>query len=177
MPKYLKETLQAIKYLSVMLAKQGRLEPGQLEETSKDISRLAIKLKALLGPEILQELEAEEKELLYKEQETAARSSLAQTRTALQIYYSDHNGIFPKDLSELTTGYLKFIPELQLPGHVKTGNVTVIDSKKYENNLSSAVTDSGGWLYFSSTDSINSGMLVIDCAHKAEGESLEWYKY
>ncbi|MCX5784641.1 MAG: hypothetical protein NTX59_03035 [Elusimicrobia bacterium] len=176
-PKYLDETRQAMEYLSAMLAKQDRLEPEKLAETAKDITRLNEKLKALLGPEILKELEADEKTLLEKQQGAFAKGSLALVRSSLQIYYGDHNGVFPDNLGGLIPGYLESIPDLQLPVHEKTGKITVIDSKKYDDNLSSAVTDSGGWLYFSSPDSMNFGMLLIDCSHKAPGTNLEWYKY
>ena len=68
-PKYLEAAVQAIKYLSAILARQDRLEQKKLEETSKDITRLNEKLQALLGPEMINELETEG-------QETAARTSL-----------------------------------------------------------------------------------------------------
>jgi hypothetical protein len=176
-PGYLKETLLTMKYLSTMLARRDKLAPEKLEETSKDIASFNEKLKALLGPEIIKELEAEEKALLERRPVALPKSSLASVRSALQIYYGDHNGVFPDNLDALIPDYLTYIPDLHLPDHEKTGRISVINSKEYDNNLSSAVTDSGGWLYFSSTDSINSGMLVIDCSHKSAGESLEWFRY
>lgn len=176
-PEYFKEMLQTMKYLSAILARQNLFETKKLEGTSQEIAKLNERLEALLGPKILKELEAEETALLWKEREAAAKSSLAETRTALQSYYADYNGAFPKNLSKLLSGYLKAIPELELPGHGKTGKVTIIDSTKYDYDLASAVTDSGGWLYFTNQDSVNSGMLAIDCSHKNPAENLEWYKY
>ena len=176
-PKFADEARQAVKYLSAIPSKQDRLAPEKLDEAAKDIINLNEKLQALLGPEILKEIDADEKALFEKEQGAFAKGSLALVRSALQIYYGDHNGVFPDDLAGLIPGYLEAIPDLQLPGHTKTGKITVIDSKKHDNDLVPAITDSGGWLYFSSTDSINFGMLLIDCSHKAPGTDLEWYKY
>ncbi|HAH31801.1 MAG TPA: hypothetical protein DCL44_05755 [Elusimicrobia bacterium] len=175
--KYQEETRQTIKDLAAILAKQDRLDPKKLDDAAKDIVKLDKKLKALLGLEIIKELETEEKALLEKEQSSSAKTNLALVRSALQIYYGDHNGVFPDTLYGLTPDYLNSVPDLQLPGHEKTDKITMIDSRKHETSLSSAVADSGGWLYFTNKDSINSGMLIIDCSHKDPEENLEWYKY
>jgi len=176
-PKYLDETLRTISYLSAMLERQEKLDPKKLKKTAGEITGLNKRLKELLGPGIISELEAAEEKQRDKALAASAKLSLASVRSALQIYYGDHNGDFPKTLEALVPDRLKQLPELQVPGHEKTGRVTVLDTKRYDSDLGAAITDSGGWLYFSSPDSLNFGMLVIDCSHKEPGRDFEWYKY
>lgn len=104
---------------------------------------------------------------------TEARSSLNSLRSEIQVYYGDHNGVFPAKLEVLTENqkYLKEIPFINLPGHARTNSVKYLSTEKLYPEL---LTDSGGWVYFNSKrDSETSGMIMFDCIHKDEtGKSL-----
>jgi TolA-binding protein len=173
-----KQALRAQKYLSAALEKQQTLEPKQLNRLTKDLEDLNEDLEQLLGPEILRDLAAPEQKPAEQQEKPAAApdASLAEIRKAIQSFYGDHKGSFPKDLNELVPLYLQALPNLRLPDHELTNTVTLVNSSDYDSNLPLAVTESGGWLYFSSTASVNAGMLLIDCSHAAPGGTA-WAGY
>ena len=179
--RYEAQALLAGKYIPAVLARQDRLGPEKFERALADIAELNEKLIKLLGPGALSEIEAEEtaaKAAAEAEPAAAPEAALAEIRRALQTYYGDHNAVFPKSLSELVPAYLSALPRLHLAGHKLTGDTALVDSKEYDSDPAAAVTDSGGWLYFSSTQSANWGMLTIDCSH-AEGapNKSRWCDY
>ncbi len=56
---------------------------------------------------------------LVKGKEASTKGNLAVIRSAVGVYYADHEGQYPSSLSELTSGskYLSNIPEAYLPAH------------------------------------------------------------
>jgi hypothetical protein len=102
--------------------------------------------------------------------EGEAKGNLGSVRSALSIYYGDHDGAYPKTLDELVPKYLPEIPKLELPDHKRTAAVRVLteyeggsdkDAQKY-------VKDTGGWLYLGGPESKSMlwGTVLIDCSHK-----------
>lgn len=100
--------------------------------------------------------------LLYadneKDTQESTLSGLGMLRSAVAIYYSDAEGVFPQNLDVLVQDkrYLVNIPATALPEHKPSNKVTV------KNGVSKAgkISDKGGWLY----DPEN-GRVIVDCTH------------
>ncbi|MBI4655289.1 MAG: hypothetical protein HY746_00930 [Elusimicrobia bacterium] len=175
-PKYGAEISEAIKYLSFLKDKSDKIDSKTMEDIIKQVADLTLKLKTALGPEMLKEIEEKEKKQAEAIKEIRVKQTLASIRSALMIYYGDFEGNYPKNFEELVPAYLKEIPEIEVPGHAKTNKITVIDQADFDTELESAIKDTGGWIYFSNTSSINWGTVLIDCSHK-DTKGTEWYKY
>jgi hypothetical protein len=164
--KYAADIARTIKYLSALLERDAEIPSARLETLGPEIKKFDDKVKDALGTGITGELARREKEQEDKELTSAALKTLQDLRAALQVYYGDNGGKYPADLAALAPARIPAIPELWLPGHKKTSAVKLIDSKKYDKDLAGAVTDSGGWLYFSNPGSASYGLLVLNCSHK-----------
>src|SRR3989338_3379753 len=89
-------------------------------------------------------------DLVTKSKESAVKGSLGSVRSAVSIYYSDTEGVFPANAAAanfataLTTGskYLKDIPTIGLPRPAEHGAIATVVT---------AVADGGGWFYSGST--------------------------
>ncbi len=102
-------------------------------------------------------------DLVTKSKESAVKGSLGSVRSALTIYYSDTEGLFPATGSlalALTAGskYLRELPFIQIPG-------------KHENlnSVASALDDTGDWLYASQVE----GHVAVNCTH-TDTKSSVW---
>ncbi|MCX5784768.1 MAG: SurA N-terminal domain-containing protein [Elusimicrobia bacterium] len=111
-----------------------------------------------------------------------AAGALSSIRGALQVYYGDHNGVFPIKLDELTVKptdltqnpYINEIPLITLPNHQGTDVVQYVDSNEISPN---DFTDSGGFVYYGSKKNAKTwGTIIFNCTHKdASGKPL--YEY
>ncbi|HOW27212.1 MAG TPA: prepilin-type N-terminal cleavage/methylation domain-containing protein [Elusimicrobiota bacterium] len=106
-------------------------------------------------------------DLVTKSKESAVKGSLGSVRSAVSIYYSDTEGVFPATgslASGLCDGskYLKEMPYISIP---KPGNHANV------NSVSSAVTpdDLGNWYYPSQTE----GHVAVNCSH-TDTKSSVW---
>lgn len=90
--------------------------------------------------------------------------SLGALRSAVTIYYSDTEGVFPENLSVLKPKYLDEIPKAET-GHHKTSAAV----KVYKENA--AVKDTGGWAYYPSR-----GEVSVGCTHE-DGQGKVWSSY
>jgi prepilin-type N-terminal cleavage/methylation domain-containing protein len=104
-------------------------------------------------------------DLVTKSKESAVKGSLGSVRSALSIYYSDTEGVFPSTGSlsaALTTGskYLKELPFISVP---KPGNHNNVNSE------ASAVNDTGDWFYPSQQE----GHVAVNCSH-ADSKTSTW---
>lgn len=173
-PRHAREIMSALKHLSALLARSSRVDQRELDGTAADIIRLDDRLKLLLGPDLLRELEEEDLRLRSKTLSDRAKEELAAARSAVILYYGDLEGKYPAAPAELIPAYLPAMPELELPGHARTSAVEVTD---YEGaDIRAAVTDAGGWLYFAGPKSPYFGMLALNCSHK-DDTGLELYNY
>jgi len=87
------------------------------------------------------------------------KGRLGAIRSALSIYYGDHEGIqYPATLNLLTVGgkYLSSLPVAQTRKHKNSNRVT----------FGSVPTDAGGWLYENDPESPKYGGLIVNCTHK-----------
>ncbi len=170
------EIMQTMKNLALLMDRASEVPPEKLNALVPDIARLNAKVKETLGEKILAEVAAREKAIEDKARSEAALSALRSFRAALQVYYGVNGGKYPKNPSELATAGLTAVPELYLPNHERTTEITVIDSKKYDKDPSKAVKDTGGWLYFSAPGSDHYGLLLLDCSHVSpEGAAFSSY--
>ena len=117
--------------------------------------------------------------LVRKAKEGAAKGALATLRSALNIYYSDNEGIYPRDqniesgapqptnvLGSLVPKYLKKIPPITLPPwHVEPSTATY--GYKTTPNAASIVNDATHrWGYCAdSTQESDWGNIFINCSH------------
>lgn len=158
--------------LNRLIERGGALPPERLGPIEAQAAALRLQVREALGKDLLDAIEREEAPL----RAVAALKALAAFRAALQAAYAAGGGKYPASPAELAPGLLPAVPELHLPGHEPSPAVTAIDSKDYDKDVSKAVKDSGGWLYFAAPGSDNYGLLLIDCAHRhPAGE--EFYKY
>ncbi len=79
--------------------------------------------------------------------------------------YKAKNGKCPENLNLLVPGHIKKIPAIDLPGHAASRAVRVID-EDFQADISSAVKDTGGWLYFSNPKSRYYCVVTPNCSHK-----------
>jgi prepilin-type N-terminal cleavage/methylation domain-containing protein len=96
-------------------------------------------------------------DLVTKSKESAVKGSLGSVRSAVSIYYSDTEGVFPSTGqlgAALTTGskYLKEMPFVQIP---KPGNHANL------NSVASVLSDDGDWLYPNASE----GHVAVNCTH------------
>lgn len=159
--------LSAREHLSALLSRGALLNPKELDSVLAETAALDIRITTLLGPAILNELETRRKE-------RGAETELRSLRALLIAYYGDNEGKYPASPKELIPKYLADIPELELPDHARTAEVKLNSDPGA--TPEKAVTDSGGWLYFSNPASPNFGMLIMNCSHK-NGNGHEYYKY
>lgn len=174
--KYAADIARTIRDLSALLEHGAEIPAARLDALAPELKRFEDKVKDALGKDLTEEMARRDKDQQYAARADAAKKALQYLRAALQVYYGDNGGKYPADLAALAPARIPAIPELWLPGHDKTSAVKVIDSKTYDKDLAGAVTDSGGWLYFSNPGSTNYGLLVINCRH-AEAGGQEFYKY
>jgi hypothetical protein len=165
--KYSGEIRAAVKSLALLLERAAEVPPQKLDELAPELTRFTAKVNETLGQKIISDAAQKEDQA----RAARAKTALQEFRSALQVYYVQNGGKYPRNPADLAG-----VPELDLPGHAPTTAVTVVDSKKYDKDISGAVTDSGGWLYFGNPASANYGLLIIDCRHREPGGD-EFFKY
>ncbi len=166
--------LSALKHLSALLSRGSRVDQQGLDGVAVEIAGLDARIKALLGPALIKEIEDEEKELQDNARIARGRSELTAARSAIVSYYGDTEGKYPATPAELITKYIPAMPELELPGHVKNSSVELTASDSPD--IEKAVADTGGWLYFNEPGSRYFGMLVLNCSH-TDNKGTALYKY
>ena len=110
-------------------------------------------------------------DLVRKSKEGATKGNLGVVRSALSIYYSDAEGIYPQDnLGCLLPKYLDEIPDAKLsPYHVVSNEVTAGSSV-------TALDDGGGWAYDNVAGDMYWGYVVVNCTH-TDSKGTIWYHY
>ncbi|MDT8286422.1 MAG: hypothetical protein RQ748_04865 [Elusimicrobiales bacterium] len=146
---------------------------GSEEDLAVAISSAAVFIAdgtpAALPPEAAAELRRGLTAMRDRAAAKKARRDLLRVRRALQDFFADKGGRWPSALEELVPGYLPAIPVLDLPGHGPAAAVRYVSGRLYDEEVASAVADTGGWLYFSGPASDNWGLALIDCSHQDGG--------
>lgn len=79
--------------------------------------------------------------LIHKAHEGSTKHQLVRLRSAIAVYYGEHQGVYPTDdLTSLVPAYIEEIPQARVPGFTPTSHVSV---GTYEQ----AMTGEGGWAY------------------------------
>lgn len=175
-PQYRPDIARIMKDLSVLLEHAGEIPAERMKALEPKLKEFDLKVREAIGKDILEKIAAAEKAKEDRRRTEEAVYLLQAFRASLQIHYGEQGGKYPAGLAELAPKYIREIPSLTLPGHGRTAGVTVIDSRKYDKDYPKAVTDSGGWLYFSDPKSKNYGLLLIDCSHSGP-DGLKFYEY
>jgi prepilin-type N-terminal cleavage/methylation domain-containing protein len=103
--------------------------------------------------------------LVTKSKESAVKGSLGSVRSAVSIYYSDTEGVFPADATNLSTAlctnekYLTVLPFMSIPAPANHGQT---------NSASVSLADGSGWFYASSD-----GRVAVACTH-TDTKSSTW---
>ncbi|MBI4801953.1 MAG: prepilin-type N-terminal cleavage/methylation domain-containing protein [Elusimicrobia bacterium] len=120
-------------------------------------------------------------DLINKSKEGATKGALSSVRSALQVYYGDNEGIFPRDtLSTLTSNakYITDIPLAKLPGTGHTDSkVIVAASSITAAGVFDPVAnqDAAGWVYLNDNTCVaNWGTFVASCTHSDLKGTTRW---
>ena len=95
--------------------------------------------------------------LVVKSKEAAVKGTLGSLRSAVSLYYSNNEGVFPASAAFLDTSltqggkYLRVIPGITIPPPGNHAN---------SNAVTGAVADNGQWFYASSE-----GHVAVSCTH------------
>jgi general secretion pathway protein G len=122
-------------------------------------------------------------DMLIKAQEGSLKGNIGSMRSALSIYYSDNQGLYPNCTAgypsavfagTLAPAYIPAIPAVNNTLHVPTNNV-FCDSDA--NILGGAPHDSDGWYYdgTNSPDQLN-GSIWVACNH-TDTVGTTWTSY
>lgn len=122
-------------------------------------------------------------DMVRKTREGNVKSSLGSIRSAVNIYYSDNEGIFPngptgEDQStladNLTPKYFKEIPDVYVfPYHAITNTVDNVPDTEF---IAADASDDGGWVYVADRSSTQWGFVAVECYHTDMKGSV-WTSY
>ena len=98
--------------------------------------------------------------------EGSTKGNCGAIKSAISIYYGDHNGIWPKrlDQPDFLGKYIDEIPRVRLShfGHPDSNMVETFPFLKPNGDLDpTLLRDTGHWLYDSAT-----GTVAVDCTHR-----------
>lgn len=110
-------------------------------------------------------------ELIVKSKESAVKGKLGTIRSAITIYYSDTEGLFPGDnLDSLTAGskYLDQIPSVEIPSQHPGSNF--VDNNNNMGMNAILIADNGQWKYWnwtmpSMSGAVTQGNFWVGCTH------------
>lgn len=119
-------------------------------------------------------------DLLLKSREGATKGNLSSLRSALKVYYTDNEGIYPTGTYSTNTSvlhdtlvpnYLKEIPEATLGNrHPGTDRVTC-------HSWNGCFHDYGGWNYYCYVPTnVQHGWIGLSCTH-ANSQGVTWRTY
>lgn len=95
--------------------------------------------------------------LIIKSKQGTTKGHLGSIRSALKVYYSDNQGIWPQNLSSLTGGdyhgYLDLIPTAETGIHPD-------NSQEFDGTEINEATAQGGWFY-----NADEGIIRVNCSH------------
>ena len=128
--KYYEEIMQAVKYLAVLVDRNAEIPAERMDALAPEISSFTARVKAAIGEKILTEMARKEKEAEDKARSVDAEKTLQAFRAALQVYYTEEGGRYPKNPAVLVPRLMAVMPKVHLPEHAQTDKIAIIDSKK-----------------------------------------------
>jgi hypothetical protein len=113
--------------------------------------------------------------IIDKKKEAHPVYELGSLRSAIAIYYGDHEGVYPASFDDLADRYWPHGSRPKLWGegcrlfhHPETTEWMIVKSK--------VLTDSGRWGYVYNPGAKDHGEIYIDCTHR-DSKSKLWYDY
>jgi type II secretory pathway pseudopilin PulG len=117
--------------------------------------------------------------LQSRAKEGAAKGRLGSLRAAASIYYGDHEGVYPTDLSQLPQA----AQPPAVPDHPNAAGVEVYGaevctgSTEYGAEIAGdKLRDTGKWGYVADPKAKCYGQIFVDCTHK-DAKGKPWYTY
>lgn len=108
-------------------------------------------------------------DLIVRSKEANTKAGLASLRSAIQVYFAEHNA-YPEDDLECLVKDGKYIPEIpitQIPGTNHNDSNKVL--------LQSEITDEGGWIYYNDKKKPRTwGNVTVNCSHSDSNDSVVW---
>ena len=111
-----------------------------------------------------------------KAKEGKTKGNLGTLRSTLNIYYSDNDGIYPRDtLETLAPKYIKQIPDAEVPNvHDASATVTADADTSTQDLLPG---DTGGWMYENTRQMDNWGDICVNCNAHTDTNGSAWSAY
>lgn len=106
--------------------------------------------------------------LWHKAQEGSTKHQLVRVRSALAVYYGEHQGMYPtEDLeSSLVPQYLEKMPKARIPGMLPSSHVSM-------GNFEQCFTKEGGWAYVSDPNDPRFGDFFVN-TDKEDSYGKSW---
>ena len=116
-------------------------------------------------------------QMLEKSREGATRGNLSSMRSAVSIYYSEREGIFPNDLTTSFTSYLYPIPYAKASPLGNLNNVNLASTPPGSGGASPfSWVVTGGWCYITDpTSPYNGSVFANSTATDTKGNSFTTY--
>jgi hypothetical protein len=116
-------------------------------------------------------------DLITKSQESSLKGSVGSIRSALVLYYSAAEGLYPANLTDMSTGNERFLDNVPMgtvpavakqtnPGHEPTDEIILGDG-------TTADDEAGGEVWYYVTSGLNAGSVFINCTHK-DSAGIVW---
>lgn len=112
------------------------------------------------------------KDLQTYGKEGATKDGLGTLRSALSIYYGDHDGQYPASLEALLPKYLELMPKAESPEHKETDVWTAYGAEA----CAGGSGDTGGWGYVTDMAAPCRGRVFVDCTH-TDSKGSSWTGY
>ena len=123
------------------------------------------------------------KELVQKSGEGATKGNLGALRSMASIYYGDHEGVYPPDLSFYKPRDGGAFPRTRIAAHPGSDRVELYGDSACDASDRSrpqirggALKDSGGWGYVADSKSPCWGTVFVDCTHQ-DSKGKEWFAW
>ncbi|HBA59552.1 MAG TPA: hypothetical protein DCZ92_01760 [Elusimicrobia bacterium] len=113
--------------------------------------------------------------LIDKSREGYTKGGLATMRTAINVYYSDNEGLYPADdLSSLILNakYIAEIPVVKIPLTPHRNSVKIVTPA----SEALFISDTGGWAYANARTDADWGHIAVNCNHNDSGGNI-WSTY
>lgn len=116
--------------------------------------------------------------MLKSRAESRVKGKLGMMRSALSIYYSDMEGLYPVDFQAMLQKpeWLREIPRNWTGVEAPKVGVPHPISRDVEHKSDTISSDSGKWGYVNNPADANWGVLFVDCTH-TDSKGSSWHTY
>jgi prepilin-type N-terminal cleavage/methylation domain-containing protein len=119
--------------------------------------------------------------LIAKSRESTTKGNLGSIRSALAVYYSDNEGVYPVDsLSSMASKYLPIVPPAVYPrtnyspGHV--GAYTGVKTGAVDSGGDDIADNVSGWMYDNGSSDTWFGRVIANCSHE-DARGFPWSSF